>query len=555
MPPETDPAPSTSGSALCPRHGLRFDPRLSSGCVRCRRTRDDPPPRYAGRIGLLLAALGLVALAFPARSALRAYFAPASSAIAIPPDAPPEHRRCLAAEGTSQALAAVATDCQQACERGWGPSCRRLAGLCSPAASLLSGDPCGAGPLALLQQACQQRDPIACTLTSEWTKIDVLWKACDSGLGGPCAELAPFCDPQRALLTDGAPSTAWAFLAHPSLRAACASGPARLYERGCMLGNWLACEHPDARSRVSPEKLRELLEHACDQADAGACRRLAALVHPEDPALSSALNAYARDLDACASGDCSQVRRWRDRLGEERPKAAAQGASSSEDACRQQNIVASCWTAAEAFATGEGVKQDLARSSALHAHARKLLQDGCKQPGGDCASPDTLRALEACDRGEGASCLSVVQAQGGALSAAGPTAPLFHRGARLLGIDCEQRKGAACWTLASLHSKGALPGGENGAVDLLRKGCDARHGLSCNDLGRRSEQGRGLPQDRNSAERMFRRASELLVADCEGGQREACGALAEILGAGKGVPRDEARAEQYRSKAAPAPSR
>jgi TPR repeat protein len=125
----------------------------------------------------------------------------------------------------------------------------------------------------------------------------------------------------------------------------------------------------------------------------------------------------------------------------------------------------------------------------------------------------------------------------------------------LLGIDCEQRKGAACWTLASLHSKGALPGGENGAIDLLRKGCDAQHGLSCNDLGRRSEQGRGLPQDRNSAERMFRRASELLVADCEGGQHEACGALAEILGAGKGVPRDEARAEQYRSKAAPAPSR
>jgi len=558
MPPEQAPEPPIQGSdpsqasALCPRHGLRYDPRLSSGCVRCRRTRDEPAPAYAGPLTLVLLAVGLGVLAIPARTAIRAYLAPAPSGSAIPQDAPPEHRRCVSAEGTTAGLAAATDDCQKACEAGWGASCRRLAGICAPDAALPPGAACAPGPLELLRRACEHHDAAACALASDQKRAEILWKACDSGLGAPCSELAPLCNRERAALAEGSPTTAWAYFAHPALRQACGGDPGRLHERGCLQGDWAACEHPAAQARLTPARLREILERACDRADAAACRRFAALVHGEDPGLSAALLAYARDLEACAGGDCSGARRWRDRIGEERPRAARQDAVTSEEACSRQDLVASCWEAAEAYATGEGVRQDLKHASALHARARSLLKAGCGKPGGDCASADTLASLEACSHSDALACLAVVRAQGG--SPTGPAAPLFRRATRMLQTDCDSRKGPACWTLADLHGKGSLHGGESAQLDLIRKGCDARHGLSCNDLALRSETGRGVARDKGAAERFYRRSMEPLAAECDAGERAACGALAEILEAGKGTPRDEGKAAQYRAKATPAPA-
>lgn len=549
---EPAPDPSEQSSAICPRHGLRYDPRLSTGCVRCRRTRDEASSPYAGPLGVALVAVGLVALAIPLRTSIKAYFsAPATSALELPPGAPPEHRHCLSAEGTTNALGTASKDCEKACDSGWGASCRRLAGICSPDASLPPGEACAPGPLALLERACKRQDPVACTLLSEQNKASILWKACDSGLGPPCAELAPLCDPKRTALSEGAPTTAWAFFAHPSLRAACSGGPARLFEQGCARGDWASCENPLARSKMPPAKLRELLERACDRADAGACRRLAAQVNESDPGLANALLAYAKELESCTGDGCAQVRRWRDRLSEERPRAEQQGTSTSEEACLQQAIVASCWEAAEAYATGEGAKADNKRANELYARARTLLKEGCGKEGGDCASPDTLKALESCEQGDGSACFSVVNAQAG--GASNLTGALFRRGIRLLRADCEQRKGTACWTLAEFHGKGTLPGGESAQIELYRKGCDGRNGLSCNELASRTAEGRGVPKEQLGSERLFRKAVDLLPAECESGSKTACNALADILSAGKAVPRDEAKAATYRAKGAATP--
>jgi TPR repeat protein len=546
MPPEPAPDPSPQGSALCPRHGLRYDPRLSTGCVRCRRTRDESPPPYAGLVGAVLVLGGLVALAIPLRTSLKAYFSfgtTPSASVVLPPGASPKHRRCLLAEGTPEALAAVERDCEAACEAGWGASCRRLAGLCAPDATLPPGPACTQGALPLLQRACTRQDPIACALSAEQSRAEILWKACNSGLGPPCAELAPLCEQSRAALTDGAPTTAWSFFAHPALRQACSGGPDRLHEMGCAHGHWSSCEHPGAKTHVSPQKLRELLERACDQADSSACRRLAAQIHNEDPGTSSALLAYARDLDACTGPNCPPVRRWRDRLSEERPRAEQQSAATREAACIEQGYVASCWAAAEAYALGEGVAQDPKRADELNTRARTLLREGCSKPGGDCASPDALRTLEACDHGDGGACLTAVQTQGGGTT--GDAAPLFRRGVRNLRADCDRQKGAACWALAGLYEAGKLPGGEEAQIEELRKGCDGRHGRSCHALAQRTAEGRGVPRGKAEADRLFRRASEHLPAECEAGDAAACSALVEIFGEGKGVPRDEARAKQF----------
>ncbi|MCS6900521.1 MAG: hypothetical protein RMJ98_12030 [Myxococcales bacterium] len=492
---------------------------------------------------------GLVLLAIPLRTSLRAYLAlgvAPSTSVILPPRASPEHHRCLLAEGTSEALAAASRDCEVACETGWGASCRRLSGLCAPDAALPPGPACSPGALSLLQRGCTHQDPIACALVSEQARVEILWKACDSGLGLSCAELAPLCDRNRTSLTDGAPTTAWAFFAHPTVRQACAGGPDRLHELGCAQGYWASCEHPGAQKRVSPEKLRNLLEHACDRADVGACRRLAALLHDQDPGASSALLAYARDLEACGGPDCPPVRRWRDRLSEERPHAEQRGASTREAACMEQGHVASCWAAAETYALGEGVPQDSNRADTLNARARKLLQEGCSQPGGDCASPDALKTLEACDRGDGSACLAVVRIQGG--GSTGNAAPLFRRGVRHLQADCKQQKGAACWALAELYQAGMLPGGEEAQIEQLRRGCDGRHGRSCHALAQRMAEGRGVPPSKTEAERLYRRASEHLPVECEAGDFAACSTLAEILSDGKGVPRDEAKAAQLRAR-------
>lgn len=557
MPPEPESDLSSQGSAICQRHGLRFDPKLSTGCVRCRRIQDAPTSPFAGPagpVGVALLLVGVVALAIPFRATLKGYLArvTAPSAPPLPAGAPPEHRRCLLAEGTSDALAAVTRDCTAACEAGWGASCRRLAGLCAPDASIPPVEACVPGVPALLQRACAQQDPVACAMITELNKAEILWKACESGLGPPCGELAPLCDRGRTTLIDGAPTTGWAYFGHPAARNACASGPGRLYERGCAHGDWSACEHPSAKATMTPEKLRDLLEHACDRADPGACRRLAAQLGDAEPGVAAALVAYARDLEACTGNDCPPVRRWRDRLSEEKPRAEQQSAASSEDACLKEKRVVSCWIAAEAYALGEGVRLDSKRADELNRKARALLKDGCAQPGGDCASADALGTLEACDQGDGAACLRAVNTQGG--GTVGDAAPLFRRGIRHLRADCGRGKGAACWSLADLHGKGALPGGDEARVDQLRKGCDGRHGQSCNELAHRAIEGRGVPKEKLGAERLFRKSAELLPAECEAGETAACSALVEIFGEGKGVPRDETRATQYRAKATPTPA-
>lgn len=536
-------------NAICPTHGLRYDPRLASGCIRCRKTRDEIPTPYAGRIGLLLTFLGLGALAFPLRTAIRSYWAPppAGSAPILPVGAPAEHRHCLSVEGTMVGLSTVVKDCVTACEAGWGASCRRLAGLCSPSATLPSKEACTQGPVALLEQACKRQDPIACSLLAEQKKAEILWKACDSGLGLPCAEIAPLCDPERTALTEGAPTTAWAFFAHPALQTACSGGVGQLYERGCAQGDWSSCENPLVRTKITPDRLRELLEHACDQADTGACRRLATLVNESSPALANVLLAFAKEMDACTGGDCSQVRNWRSRISEEQPRILQREASSSEDACLQQNLVVSCWEAAEAYAVGNGVKKDLNHSKELNSRARNLLKEGCKTPGGDCASPDMLRLLEDCDHEQGEACLAAVKKQAGDPQ---QTAVLFRRGVRYLQADCDRHQGAACWGLAKKMMEGGLPGDEAAQIELLKKGCDGRSGLSCYELANRVAEGRGIPQNRTDSERLFRKATEQLPMECSTGGKAACSALAEIFEVGKGVPRDEAKAASYRAQEA-----
>lgn len=547
QPPATN-EPTPDGTAVCPRHGLRYNPRLSTGCVQCRRTVDEVAPGWMMPMAVGLSLVGLAALAIPFRAGIRSYFSGPNKATAtIPADAPVEHRRCLLRGPEASELAAGAAECKQACDGGWGASCRRLAGICGPGSPIPPGDECKPGPAALLEQACKGNDALACTLVSEQRKAEVFWKACNGGLGRSCADLAPLCDEKRAALTDGAPTTAWAFLSTPALREGCSGGAAKLYERGCTQGDWASCEQPGVSARVSPERLRSMLETACDRADPAACRRLASQVGKDDPALAAALVAYAKELEACSGADCAGVKRWRDRVSDERPRVQQQSATEHERGC-EQGRVSSCWEAAEAYALGTGVRQDSERADKLNARARTLLKAGCTQKGGSCASDGMLRGLENCDRGDGNACLAAVRAQGG--GAGGEAAALFRRGVRLLRADCDGRKGEACYQISTLHQQGTLPGGEDAQVDWLRRGCDSRHGLSCYEVGERLYDGRGVPRERTSAERMLRRSSELLTAPCEAGDAASCRALQRLYTDNHGVPADETKAALYAERAA-----
>jgi len=52
-------APFPSSSAVCPTHGLRFDPSVSSGCIRCRASSAAPPSAPTSRRALLLGAAAI----------------------------------------------------------------------------------------------------------------------------------------------------------------------------------------------------------------------------------------------------------------------------------------------------------------------------------------------------------------------------------------------------------------------------------------------------------------------------------------------------------------
>ncbi|RYE90500.1 MAG: hypothetical protein EOO75_10075, partial [Myxococcales bacterium] len=108
--------PPPGGLLVCPRHGLRFDPRRSTGCIRCRRTTDEAVDRRAGPMavaGLLLAGALAVGVGV---STYRAYRTPDVVATTDLAALSPAQRRCLGAPGAE--LAGVVGDCVAACAQG-----------------------------------------------------------------------------------------------------------------------------------------------------------------------------------------------------------------------------------------------------------------------------------------------------------------------------------------------------------------------------------------------------------------------------------------------------
>jgi hypothetical protein len=506
----------------------------------------------------LLVSLG--ALAFPFRDTLKelAQRAPVPGLAARGVDSP-EARRCRAAPTKgllASELEGVAADCATACAKGGGPGCRKLAGLCSPVAgrelAALPPQACPGGPAGLLARGCQADDALSCTLTSEGERAVLLGRACTSGLGRSCVDLAALCTMTRPALLDDPPSARWAFLALDGVESACSPGPARILDRGCEQGDWMACDQAPSAASVSPSRRRAMLETACDRGEVGACRKLAGSLGPEESATAAALVQFATDLEACSqrpAGACEGLRGWRQRVGAEGVRITREQAVGTEQACAQGQVVA-CWEQAEALELGQGVARNPARAAQFNERARTLLRTRCQdQDGGACVSPEIDRQLADCDGGKGDACLAAVSAYGQAGGSPGDLRVLVRRGVRSLDASCEGGDPGACGVLLDLHRRGeaGLSGAPDAIAEAARRGCGKRNGLLCAELGRRLWDGDGAQADRPGAERAYRQATTLLEAPCAGGDKKACAELAAVYEAGRGVPRDAARASDLRA--------
>jgi TPR repeat protein len=515
-------------------------------------------------LGLLLA--GLVALAFPFRDTLRELLrSPPIPGVVVRGVDSPEARRCQATATrglTAEGISPLATGCAAACAKGAGPSCRKLAALCSPAAAreiaALPPEICADGPATLLARGCKADDALSCTLASEGERAAVLGRACASGLGRSCVDLAALCTPLRPALSDDAPAARWAFLGLDGVELACSPGPTRLLERGCEQGDWMACEQAPSAASVTPSRRRAMLETACDRGEVGACRKLAGSLGPEEGATAAALVQYAGELEACSQkpGACEGLRGWRQRVGAEGVRIVKEQAIGSEQACAQGQVVA-CWEQAEALELGQGTARNPARAADFNSRALSLLRTRCKdQDGGACVSPEIDRQLTECDGGRGEGCLAAVSAYSQGNGSPGDLRVLVRRGVRRLDEACERGDPGPCGLLLDLHRRGE--GGLSSVPDALteaaRRGCSKKNGVLCAELGRRLWDGDGAPRDRPGAERAYRQASGLLEASCAGGDRAACGELAAAYEAGRGVPRDEARAAELRARGGSAPA-
>jgi uncharacterized protein len=543
---------------LCAKHNLRFDPKLVRSCVLCRREQERPveaAPAWAMPLAVVALLGGAVFVGIPIYRAFRTPAPPAGVASGgrSPAAALPFLARCEQPPAPSIAAAeldALAHDCARACDLGAGIGCRRLAGLCSPAAQgQLPPAPetlCKPGSAALLERACAADDPISCTLADEARRAAVLSRACASGLGRTCGELAALCSPERPMLAQGGLPTHLAFLASQEVRDACQPGPQRLLSRGCEQGDVRSCDQLPASMKPDPARLRSIFEAACDRREAAACRGLASLLGADEGGRAAALANFARDLESCQAADggsCGAVRSWRDRASDERMRGGDRTKVEAAEAACSKGEVVSCWEAQEAYAAGQGVSRSDDRAAALGAQARKLLRESCGGDGGACVSADTERALSACDSGRGQDCIAVARAYPGGLPA------LARRGARLLIEACERDKGEPCRLAASMMKQGeGMPPDGARALALLRKGCDGRDAESCAEIARQSAAGEGAAKDLSGSERLYRRAAELWTSSCEKGDPAACGHAAELYEAGKGVGRDEARARGLRAR-------
>lgn len=391
---------------------------------------------------------------------------------------------------------ATAADCAARCQAGDLAGCWTLGALAAG-----SGDEKDAA--AHFAKACDGGFAKACASLSPLTRdparaVALARRACDAKAALGCVLLAV-----RHRAGDGVPRDAK--LALSFARQGCDGGE----PVGCIQAAVMLVDQGQADAGVA------LLDQTCQAGAADACHNLATLLTAGKPVakdLPRALQALEQACGLGVSDDCELAARLLLAEKPDDPKQAARVRVVLEKACALASGPA-CYELS-VLASARDEKKRWAEKACASASPEGCFKAGLLAEGETRAANDQALAFHerACELKWKLACDSAI-----ALVARGAGTPEKGRFYfEQMSSACDRGVAGACDFTAQVLRSGlpAVPKDVARAAGVLKRACEAGHGLACAELSRMHGKTGELPRDAARAEAFKARACQLDAAAC-----------------------------------------